>query len=294
MTRRKTIKTRKTKRIRKKAFYGGETVQELRSENTELRAENAELRTEVVQLRTENATLKETVADLIQQVKVLLQTVKDSEERIKNLEERNRVLEERNRALEERNRALEELNAELRKENAELRKENAELKQRVDVLEQRVGTLEQENVELKLKNANLMKDNSILKQNYREERIITALADVISYEKFKKNNPIFLNMHLKKIKESRHRTNHYIMGDEKTDRAMILMREKYLYERLQEMIEKQSPIIDLIDSYIQDMSGNTIYVLMSLLKQHIDASAIVISDSEREFLDKWWKIELDD
>ena len=287
MTRRKTIKTRKTKRIRKKAFYGGETMQELRSENVELRAEVTELRTEVVQLRTENATLKETVADLIQQVNALLQTVKDSEERIKNLEERNR-------ALEERNRALEELNAELRKENAELRKENAELKQRVDVLEQRVGVLEQENAELKLKNANLMKDNSILKQNYREERIITALADVISYEKFKKNNPIFLNMHLKKIKESRHRTNHYIMGDEKTDRAMILMREKYLYERLQEMIEKQSPIIDLIDSYIQDMSGNTIYVLMSLLKQHIDASAIVISDSEREFLDKWWKIELDD
>jgi len=262
-------------------------MQELRSENVELRAEVTELRTEVVQLRTENATLKETVADLIQQVNALLQTVKDSEERIKNLEERNR-------ALEERNRALEELNAELRKENAELRKENAELKQRVDVLEQRVGVLEQENAELKLKNANLMKDNSILKQNYREERIITALADVISYEKFKKNNPIFLNMHLKKIKESRHRTNHYIMGDEKTDRAMILMREKYLYERLQEMIEKQSPIIDLIDSYIQDMSGNTIYVLMSLLKQHIDASAIVISDSEREFLDKWWKIELDD
>ena len=276
-------------------------MQELRSENvelrtevTELRTENAELRTEVGQLRTENAELKETVAILVQQVNALLQTVKNSEERI-------RALEERNRALEERNRVLEEL-------NAELRKENAELKQRVDVLEQRVVVLEQENAELKLKNtkleennaklmsdnAKLMKSNNILKQNYREERIITALADVISYEKFKKNNPIFLNMQLKKIKESRHRTNHYIMGDEKTDRAMILMREKYLYERLQEMIEKQSPIIDMIDSYIQDMSGNTIYVLMSLLKQHIDASTIVISDSEREFLDKWWKIELDD
>jgi len=280
MTRRKTIKTRKTKRIRKKAFYGGETVQELRSENAELRAENTELRTEVVQLRTENAELKETVATLIQQVNALLQTVKNSEERIRNLEERNRVLEEL---------------------NAELRKENAELKQRVDVLEQRVVVLEQENAELKLKNAKLeennaklMKDNTILKQNYREEKIITALADVICYEKIEKKNPIFSNMHLKKIKDSRHRTNHYIMGDEKSDKVLVMMREKYLYERLQEMIEKGSPMIDLIDSYIQDMSGNTIYVLMSLLKQHIDASAIVISDSEREFLDKWWKIELDD
>jgi len=273
MTRRKTIKTRKTKRIRKKAFYGGETVQELRSENAELRAENTELRTEVVQLRTENATLKETVATLIQQVNALLQTVKNSEERIRNLEERNRVLEEL---------------------NAELRKENAELKQRVDVLEQRVVVLEQENAELKLKNAKLMKDNTILKQNYREEKIITALADVICYEKIEKKNPIFSNMHLKKIKDSRHRTNHYIMGDEKSDKVLVMMREKYLYERLQEMIEKGSPMIDLIDSYIQDMSGNTIYVLMSLLKQHIDALNIVISDSEKAFLDRWWKVELDD
>jgi len=265
MTRRKTIKTRKTKRIRKKAFYGGETIQELRSENTELR-------TEVVHLRTENATLKETVADLIQQVNSLLQTVKDSEERIRNLEERNR--------------ALEEL-------NAELRKENAELKQRVDVLEKRVVVLEQENTELKQSNSMLIKDIIRVKRIYHEERVITALSDVLSHEKHNTKNPLFQDFPLKRLKENRHRINHYFLEFEKTQPDIVLMREKYLYERLQEMIENKTPFIDQIDTYMQDISGNTIYQLMAILKRHIDASNIVISESERAFLDRWWRAEFE-
>ena len=234
-------------------------MQELRTENAELRTEVIQLRTENTQLRAENAELKETVANLVQQVNTLLQ-------RVNNLEEIN----------------------------AELRKENTELRQRVDVLEHRIVVLEQENTGLKQSNAKLMKDNIRIKQIYHEERVITALSDVLGYEKHNIKNPVFQDFPLKRLKENRHRINHYLLDVEKSQPDIVMMREKYLYERLQEMIENKTPFIDLIDTYIQDISGNTIYQLMSILKQHVDASNIVISDSEKEFLDRWWRAEFDD
>jgi len=188
----------------------------------------------------------------------------------------------------------------LRQENATLRQENQELRGVIDNilvrlkdLEERNAALEARNAALEQENASLKQDNAALKQrldqislNYQEDKVITALTDVIGYEKFTVKNPIFQDVLLQRLKQSRHRMNHYILSK---DDAVVHMWEQYLYDKLQELIREQSPILEHLDAFIRDLSGNTFSTLMAVLKKHLDQEKVVITDSERKFLDLWWQ-----
>jgi chromosome segregation ATPase len=182
---------------------------------------------------------------------------------------------------------------ELRQENATLRQENQELRGVIDNILVRLKDLEERNAALEQENASLKQDNAALKQrldqislNYQEDKVITALTDVIGYEKFTVKNPIFQDMLLQRLKQSRHRMNHYILSK---DDAVVHMWEQYLYDKLQELIREQSPILEHLDAFIRDLSGNTFSTLMAVLKKHLDQEKVVITDSERKFLDLWWQ-----
>jgi len=182
---------------------------------------------------------------------------------------------------------------ELRQENATLRQENQELRGVIDNILVRLKDLEERNAALEQENASLKQDNAALKQrldqislNYQEDKVITALTDVIGYEKFTVKNPIFQDVLLQRLKQSRHRMNHYILSK---DDAVVHMWEQYLYDKLQELIREQSPILEHLDAFIRDLSGNTFSTLMAVLKKHLDQEKVVITDSERKFLDLWWQ-----
>jgi len=182
---------------------------------------------------------------------------------------------------------------ELRQENATLRQENQELRGVIDNILVRLKDLEERNAALEQENASLKQDNAALKQrldqislNYQEDKVITALTDVIGYEKFTVKNPIFQDVLLQRLKQSRHRINHYILSK---DDAVVHMWEQYLYDKLQELIREQSPILEHLDAFIRDLSGNTFSTLMAVLKKHLDQEKVVITDSERKFLDLWWQ-----
>jgi regulator of replication initiation timing len=181
----------------------------------------------------------------------------------------------------------------LRQENATLRQENQELRGVIDNILVRLKDLEERNAALEQENASLKQDNAALKQrldqislNYQEDKVITALTDVIGYEKFTVKNPIFQDVLLQRLKQSRHRMNHYILSK---DDAVVHMWEQYLYDKLQELIREQSPILEHLDAFIRDLSGNTFSTLMAVLKKHLDQEKVVITDSERKFLDLWWQ-----
>lgn len=182
---------------------------------------------------------------------------------------------------------------ELRQENATLRQENQELRGVIDNILVRLKDLEERNAALEQENATLKQDNAALKQrldqislNYQEDKVITALTDVIGYEKFTVKNPIFQDVLLQRLKQSRHRMNHYILSK---DDAVVHMWEQYLYDKLQELIREQSPILEHLDAFIRDLSGNPFSTLMAVLKKHLDQEKVVITDSERKFLDLWWQ-----
>jgi cell division protein FtsB len=181
----------------------------------------------------------------------------------------------------------------LRQENQELRGVIDNILVRLKDLEERNAALEARNAALEARNAALEQENATLKQrldqmslNYQEDKVITALTDVIGYEKFTVKNPIFQDVLLQRLKQSRHRMNHYILSK---DDAVIHMWEQYLYDKLQYLIHEQSPILEHLDAFIRDLSGNTFSTLMAILKKHLDQEKVVITDSERKFLDLWWQ-----
>ena len=163
-------------------------------------------------------------------------------------------------------------NAELRRENAELRRENAELREKLARTEEKLAK-----TEAKL---------NVVYHNFYEDKIITSVFDVMKYEKHSKKNPLFQNVIMKNLRNNRHDTNHYIL--EKDTVELVKKKETYLQEIIQDLLDSNSPMIEHVNDKVYDMSGNTLYDMLSAIKRNVEQNPVTLTPEDRALLDDWW------
>ena len=166
---------------------------------------------------------------------------------------------------------LQELN-ELKLENAELRRENAELREKLARTEEKLAK-----TEAKL---------NVVYHNFYEDKIITSVFDVMKYEKHSKKNPLFQNVIMKNLRNNRHDTNHYIL--EKDTVELVKKKETYLQEIIQDLLDSNSPMIEHVNDKVYDMSGNTLYDMLSAIKRNVEQNPVTLTPEDRALLDDWW------
>jgi chromosome segregation ATPase len=159
---------------------------------------------------------------------------------------------------------LQELN-ELKQENSELRRENAELHEKLAKTEAKLN---------------------IVYHNFYEDKIITSVFDVMKYEKHSKKNPLFKNVIMKNLRNNRHDTNHYIL--EKDTVELVKKKETYLQEIIQDLLDSNSPMIEHVNDKVYDMSGNTLYDMLSAIKRNVEHNPVTLTPEDRALLDEWW------
>ena len=184
-----------------------------------------------------------------------------------------------NKSLEERLAKTEDLLLTVVQELNELRRENAELREKLAKTEEKLAITEEKlaKTEDKLK---------IIYHNFYEDKIITSVFDVVKYEKHAKKNPLFQNVIMKTLKNNRHDNNHYIL--EKDTVELVKKKELYLQELIQDLLDVNSPMIQHVNDKVYDMSGNTLYDMLAVMKLNVEQHQVVLTPEDRARLDDWW------
>jgi hypothetical protein len=165
---------------------------------------------------------------------------------------------------------IEYYHEELRKENKEFKKENQEFKKRIIFLEN--------------ENQELRKRIDILEFDKIKKKIITALLELNTYEKFEYKLIQPINSCFVNIRTSRNYYNHYIDINDNTN--LIENKKKYLLFQLLELKEeyiqilnkrfcKRNTYYNVIEEVIKYLQNNT--------KMDID-----IDDDNLQIIEFWW------
>jgi chromosome segregation ATPase len=193
----------------------------------------------------------------------------------------------------------------------EFRKEN---NLRFDALDKKIVQLEGEIVDLKAENVELKSvivdlkaeivDLQLVKNKYVNSKMITALYDVIKTEKHtipksklsdglrQRTNPAYENVHQQKLGENRHKIDHYFLDNVLYDKPKYDMYKKHLYDRIRELQEQKSPLVEYINRKIMDISANIdsqvfdLDTFMSILES--DIKNVVITPKIKQEIDEWW------
>ena len=134
--------------------------------------------------------------------------------------------------------------------------------------------------------------------------MITALYDVIKTEKHtipkskpsdglhQRINPAYKNVNQQKLGENRHKIDHYFLDNVLYDKPKYDMYKKHLYDRIRELQEQKSPLVEYINKKIMDISANIdsqvfdLDTFMSILES--DIKNVVITSEMKQEIDEWW------
>jgi len=134
--------------------------------------------------------------------------------------------------------------------------------------------------------------------------LITALYDVIKTERYtipnsktsnglqQRINPDYKNVSQQKLGENRHKIDHYFLDSVLYDKPTYDMYKKHLYDRIRELQEQKSPLVEYINRKIMDVSANIdsqvfdLDTFMSILES--DVKNVVITSEIKQEIDEWW------
>ena len=228
-----------------------------------------------------------------------------------SLQQKYNACMKQNKSLEERLAKTEDLLLKVLQELNELRRENTELRRENDELRRENTELRRENDELREKLTKTEAKLNIVYHNFYEDKIITSVFDVMKYEKHKKQNPLFQHVIMQTLKRNRHDThvsapasrmiclpnpyvlrtyrfasNHYILDKDKPE--LVKKKEMYLQEIIQDLLDSNSPMIQHVNNKVYDMSGNTLYDMLTAIKRNVEQNPVVLTTEDRAMLDDWW------
>ena len=226
--------------------------------------------------------------DCVKETKVLISKLE-----IKNVENREYI--ERNAKLDILIQQFNERTANLDKRNANLDKRNDDLDKRLKITEEKLKTVT---------------------QIFLENRVISAIFDVIKTEKYsssssnssskpRKNqssqpysekpysgNPAYQNIDQSKLRDMRNGIAHFWLGNTTQNKPLYDQYKKYLFEQIKKLQQEKLPIVEYINEQLIDLSFNKsdpifdLNTFMCILATEI--ASVSITPEIRTKLDKWW------
>ena len=154
-------------------------------------------------------------------------------------------------------------------------------------------------------------------QKFLENRVITAIYDVIHHEKYqndpnriKKNssktssnpaqkpvkeytgNPVYQNIDEKKLRDMRHEYAHYCLDNITRDKPLYDQYKKYLFEKIKKLQQENLPIIAYINKRLIDVSYNKLDPIFDLNAfisvLSTETASVTITPEIRTEIDIWW------
>jgi len=228
--------------------------------------------------------------DCVKETKVLINKLE-----MKNVENRDYI--ERNAKLDILIQQFNERNIDLDKRNVDLDKRNIDLDKRLKITEEEVKITKD-----KLKTVT---------QNFLENRVISAIFDVIKTEKYsssssnssskpRKNpstqtysgNPAYQNIDQSKLRDMRNGIAHFWLGNTTQDKPLYDQYKKYLFEQIKKLQQEKLPIVEYINEQLIDLSFNKsdpIFDLNTFMRiLATETASVSITPEIMTKLDKWW------
>jgi hypothetical protein len=202
-------------------------------------------------------------------------------------------------------------NAELDIIIQQIHERNVDLDKRLKITEERLKITE-ERLEITEERLKITEEKlTKVSQNFLENRAITAIYDVIQYEKnppdLKKNtvqNPVqktakpykgnlaYQNIDEKKLRKMRHNIAHYCLDNIYNDKPLYDQYKKYLFEKIKILQQENLPIVEYINKRLIDLSYNILDPIfdldafISILAT--ETASVTITPEIRTEIDKWW------
>jgi hypothetical protein len=249
--------------------------------------------------------------DCVKETKVLINKLEITNVEKQNYIERNAKLDILIQQFFERNVDLDKRNVDLNKQNVNLDKQNADFVKRNIDLDKRNADFIKRNIDmdkrLKITEEKLKK----VTQNFLENRVISAIFDVIKTEKYsnsssnssskpRKNpstqtysgNPAYQNIDQSKLRDMRNGIAHFWLGNIIQNKPLYDQHKKYLFEQIKKLQQEKLPIVEYINEQLIDLSFNKsdpifdLNTFMNILAT--ETASVSITPEIMTKLDKWW------